>query len=726
MFLKYFTMLFKRCFLASLCLFLMFIGSNAQDKYYIKRVDFGDGEILESKIQKAARVIPERKQYEWQKLEMTAFVHFGINTFTGREWGDGTEKPELFNPTQFDANQWVKTLKDGGMKMVIITAKHHDGFCLWPTKTTLHSVASSPWRNGEGDVVKEVKEACDTYGLKFGIYLSPWDRNAECYGNSPVYNDFFLSQLTELLTWYGKIDEVWFDGANGEGPNGRKQIYDWQAYYDKIKELQPDAVVAIMGEDVRWVGTETGYGRETEWSVTALAPGGTLEMTTINQQLGINAQSEDLGSRELIEKAEHLFWYPAEVDVSIRPGWFYHENENDKVKSLAKMVDIYFNSVGLNAVLLLNVPPDKRGLIHENDASRLQEFKAYLDKMYASNLMQDADFSKEAQSQMIFSDNCGEVVWESVDIPATVEAILPYEETFNVIMLQEDITKGQRIERFRVEVWNGDQWEAIASSTTIGYKKLLRVPKITTSKIRLVIEEARDNAIISKFGLFLAPDILSDPVITRDKEGFVSITTETLDPVITYTLDGSDPLPTSSKYTKPFLFPKGGIVKACAFINNFSEKSSVITKKFYTNKSKWKVISKSDELTNFPASNAIDDDETTMWHTHWETNTLPHPHHITVDLGEKLKVKGFYYLPRSGDNKSGTVFKYSFYLSSDGNKWEQVVDHGEFSNIAHNPVLQIVEFDESHYARYFKFVTHQGAYNEEWISVGEIGIINDK
>ena len=185
-------MLFKRCFLASLCLFLMFIGSNAQDKYYIKRVDFGDGEILESKIQKAARVIPERKQYEWQKLEMTAFVHFGINTFTGREWGDGTEKPELFNPTQFDANQWVKTLKDGGMKMVIITAKHHDGFCLWPTKTTLHSVASSPWRNGEGDVVKEVKEACDTYGLKFGIYLSPWDRNAECYGNSPVYNDFFL------------------------------------------------------------------------------------------------------------------------------------------------------------------------------------------------------------------------------------------------------------------------------------------------------------------------------------------------------------------------------------------------------------------------------------------------------------------------------------------------------------------------------------------------------
>lgn len=719
-------MLFKRCFLVSLWLSLLFIGSNAQDKYYIKRVDFGDGEILGSKIQKAARVIPERKQYEWQKLEMTAFVHFGINTFTGREWGDGTEKPELFNPTQFDANQWVKTLKDGGMKMVIITAKHHDGFCLWPTKTTLHSVASSPWRNGEGDVVKEVKKACETYGLKFGIYLSPWDRNAECYGNSPVYNEFFLLQLTELLTWYGKIDEVWFDGANGEGPNGRKQIYDWQAYYDKIKELQPDAVVAIMGEDIRWVGTETGYGRETEWSVTALAPGGTLEMKTINRQLGINAQSEDLGSRELIEKAEHLFWYPAEVDVSIRPGWFYHENENDKVKSLVKMVDIYFNSVGLNAVLLLNIPPDKRGLIHENDASRLQEFKAFLDKMYASNLMQDADFSKEVQSQIIFSDNCDEVVWKSVDIPATVEAILPYEKTFNVIMIQEEITKGQRVERFRVEVWNGDQWEAIASSTTIGYKKLLRVPKITTSKIRLVIEEARDNAIISKFALFLAPEILSDPVITRNKGGFVSITTETLDPVITYTLDGSDPLPTSPKYTKPFLFPKGGIVKACAFINNFSEKSSVITKKFYTNKSKWEVISKSDELTNFPASNAIDDDETTMWHTHWETNMLPHPHHITVDLGEKLKVKGLYYLPRSGDNKSGTVFKYSFYLSSDGNKWEQVVDHGEFSNIAHNPVLQIVEFDESYYARYFKFVTHQGAYNEEWISVGEIGIINDK
>ncbi len=725
MFLKYFTMLFKRCFLASLCLFLMFIGSNAQDKYYIKRVDFGDGEILESKIQKAARVIPERKQYEWQKLEMTAFVHFGINTFTGREWGDGTEKPELFNPTQFDANQWVKTLKDGGMKMVIITAKHHDGFCLWPTKTTLHSVASSPWRNGEGDVVKEVKEACDTYGLKFGIYLSPWDRNAECYGNSPVYNDFFLSQLTELLTWYGKIDEVWFDGANGEGPNGRKQIYDWQAYYDKIKELQPEAVVAIVGEDVRWVGTETGYGRETEWSVTALAPGGTLEMTNSNRQLGINAQSKDLGSRELIEKANHLFWYPAEVDVSIRPSWFYHENEDDKVKSLAKMVDIYFNSVGLNAVLLLNVPPDKRGLIHENDVLRLQEFKAYLDKMYACNLIQGAVFSKEVQSQMVVSDRY-EAAWKTVAIPAAAEAILPHEKTFNVIMLQEDITKGQRVERFKVEVWDGDRWKSIASSTTIGYKKLLRVPKITTSKIRLVIEEARGNTIISNFGLFLAPEILSDPGITRNKEGFVSITTETLDPVITYTLDGSDPLPSSPKYTEPFLFPGEGVVKACAFINNFGKKSSVIAKKFYTNKSKWKVISKSDESINFPASNAIDDNEATMWHTQWKGNILSHPHHITVDLGEKLKVKGFYYLPRRGENKSGTVFKYSFYLSSDGENWKQVVDRGEFSNIAHNPVLQIVEFDDSYYARYFRFVTHQGAYNEEWISVGEIGIINDK
>ncbi|PRZ01642.1 alpha-L-fucosidase [Marinilabilia salmonicolor] len=718
-------MTFKKYFIFILIAGFAFLNASAQEKY-IKRVDFEEGETLQSKIHKAARVVPTQQQLNWQKLEMTAFIHFGINTFTGREWGDGSESPEIFNPSELDARQWVKSLKEGGMKMVILTAKHHDGFCLWPTKTTDHSVASSPWKNGNGDIVKELKDACDEFGMKFGVYLSPWDRNAECYGDSPAYNQFFLDQLTELLTWYGKVDEVWFDGANGEGPNGKKQIYDWSAYYKKIEELQPEAVVAIMGEDVRWVGTETGYGRETEWSVTALAPGGTAEMKAINQELDLNAQSKDLGSRELIKKAEHLFWFPAEVDVSIRPGWFYHEEEDSRVKSLAKMVDIYYNSVGMNAVLLLNVPPDKRGLIHENDVAVLKKLKTYIDKTFENNLMQGATFAPELQTQTIPADNLYGAAWKTPRIPASAEASLQGTKTFNVVLLQEDITKGQRVEEFSVEAWINNGWKTIATSTTIGYKKLLRVPETTTNKVRLTIHKSRDKAIISNFGIFQAPEILSDPVILRNKKGEVVITTETAHPVIRYTLDGSEPTASSMEYTGPFILESGGTVKARAFINNFEEQSSIVTRVFYINKSKWAVTDYSTQHEGYPATNAIDGNESTMWHTPWGENVDKHPHHITVDMGEKLKINGFYYSPRAGENKSGTIARYSFFISKNGKKWTKIKDNAEFSNIANNPIRQEVTFNKTCKARFFKLVSHEGAYNEAWISVGEIGVMNVK
>ncbi|WP_373732176.1 alpha-L-fucosidase, partial [Bacteroides heparinolyticus] len=256
------------------CLHLCLLQAAAQEKehYHVKQVEFPQNAPMEQKVEMAARLVPTTQQYEWQKLELTAFLHFGINTFTNREWGDGKEAPALFNPTGFDAEQWVKSLKEGGFKMAIITAKHHDGFCLWPTATTAHSVASSPWKEGKGDVVKELRAACDKYGMKFGVYLSPWDRNAPCYGDSPRYNEFFIRQLTELLTNYGEVHEVWFDGACAEGPNGKKQEYDWEAYMKVINTLQPKAVAAIMGDDIRWVGNEAGVGRETEWSSTVLPP----------------------------------------------------------------------------------------------------------------------------------------------------------------------------------------------------------------------------------------------------------------------------------------------------------------------------------------------------------------------------------------------------------------------------------------------------------------------
>lgn len=469
------------------------------DKLYIGKVEFPVQPTPGVKEAMAARVVPHERQLEWQKLEMTAFIHFSINTFTDREWGLGDESPSLFNPSQLDAEQWVRVLSEAGMKMIIITAKHHDGFCLWPTRTTNHSVASSQWKDGKGDVIRELKDACDKFGMKFGVYLSPWDRNAKCYGDSQEYNKFFMEQLTELLTWYGKVDEVWFDGANGEGPGGRRQEYDWQAYYDLIRKLQPDAVIAVMGEDVRWVGTESGYGRETEWSVTALAPGGTEKSRSINEALGISATSEDLGSSELLQKAGKVYWYPAEVDVSIRPGWFWHASEDTLVKDINKLSDIYLSSVGRNAVLLLNVPPDSRGLITDYDISSLSQLKKWIDDLYDNDLLSGARPYGRGASYAIDKDN--RTSWKP-GRKRVISFTPPIAVTFNVAMLQEDISKGQRVEKFFIEALTGERWDTIATGTTIGYKRLIRFPTVRADEIRLSIASSRAKPYISTFSLF--------------------------------------------------------------------------------------------------------------------------------------------------------------------------------------------------------------------------------
>ncbi len=465
-------------------------GQAQQDAgVYVKHVQFPEHAALEQKVSMAARLVPSPQQLEWQQMELTAFLHFGINTFTDREWGDGKEDPALFNPTDLDAEQWVRTLKEAGFKMVLLTAKHHDGFCLWPTKTTKHSVASSPWKDGKGDVVKELRDACTKYGMKFGVYLSPWDRNAECYGDSPRYNEFFIEQLTELLTNYGEVHEVWFDGANGEGPNGKKQVYDWDAFYKTIQRLQPKAVMAIMGDDVRWVGNERGLGRETEWSATVLAPGIYARSEASNKRLGVYSQAKDLGSREMLKNATELFWYPSEVDVSIRPGWFWHENENGKVKSLKHLADIYFQSVGYNSVLLLNIPPDRRGHIHEADVARLKEFAAYRQQAFADNRVKK-----------------GQKMWNAASGDQRVYKLKPSSK-INVVLLQEDIARGQRVESFRVEGRVGGQWQLLGEGTTVGYKRMLRFPEVEAEALRITIGSSRLEAHISKVAAYYAPDV---------------------------------------------------------------------------------------------------------------------------------------------------------------------------------------------------------------------------
>lgn len=463
--------------------------NTSRNKYFEKTLSFPENISADQKIKLSSYLVPSPQQYQWQQMELTAFIHFGMNTFTGREWGDGKEDPAIFNPTDFNAEQWVLTLKDSGFKMLILTAKHHDGFCLWPTATTLHSVASSPWLSGKGDVVKEVKEACDKHGLKFGVYLSPWDRNTENYGDSPRYNKMFMDQLTELLTNYGEIHEVWFDGANGEGPNGKVQEYDWSSYYKLIEKLQPNAVTAIMGDDVRWVGNESGLGRETEWSVTPLNPDINETIIEENKRMNLSPTAKDLGSRSLIAQANKLYWYPSEVDVSIRPGWFYHPEEDKSVKTLKQLVDIYYMSVGMNSVLLLNIPPDTRGQISDADVERLKQFGNYITNVFKENKILKGDHS-----------------WSAT--PGNIKEFdLVEGGTINTLMIQEDILKGQRIESFKVEALLGNEWMPLTEGTTVGYKRLLKFDDITPSKIRITLLESRDKANFKFIGAYYAPQI---------------------------------------------------------------------------------------------------------------------------------------------------------------------------------------------------------------------------
>jgi alpha-L-fucosidase len=483
----------------------------------VNAVNIEEGEPPGSIIRKAAHVRPSERQARWQEMEFTVFIHFGMNTFTGREWGTRDEDPARFNPTDLDAGQWVQTAKMAGAKLIIMVAKHHDGFCLWPSEFTEFSVKNSPWKGGKGDVISEVASACREYGLKLGIYLSPWDLNSPLYGTEE-YNEYFKNQLRELLTNYGEISEVWFDGACGEGPNGRRQVYDWPGFYRVVRELQPGAVIAVTGPDVRWVGTESGYGRETEWSVIPVA-GTTMEEiaeSTQESPSGIifsplgDMMQQDLGSREKIMEADGLIWYPSEVDVSIRPRWFYHPEEDSLIKSPEELFDIYISSVGRNSLLLLNVPPDRRGLIHENDVKSLAGFRQILDSVFSANIAASSHIhSPEKNSAHLKNilDSDPLTFWTPGENQQTcsLEIELAKDQPFSMLMLQENFRNGQRVEEFVFEAKIGGRWQEIARGTTIGYKRILQFEEVKAGKVRLKITASRDNPEIAGFGLFRAP-----------------------------------------------------------------------------------------------------------------------------------------------------------------------------------------------------------------------------
>jgi alpha-L-fucosidase len=465
-------------------------------------------------IRRAALVRPSARQLHWQKLELTAFLHFGINTFTNKEWGDGTEDPKLFNPLKLDARQWIRTLKEAGFKQVILTAKHHDGFCLWPSKFTSHSVKSSSWMGGKGDVVKQVAEACNYYKIGFGIYLSPWDRNYKDYGDTKLYNAYFENQLRELLTAYGKIAEVWFDGANGVGPNGKKPVYDFASWYQLIRKLQPEATIAVMGPDVRWVGTESGFGRKTEWSVLPADDNMLKEISNNSQKAAVFVPSgdktdDDLGSRPKLSKAKGLIWYPAEADVSIREGWFYHPEQDQKVKSPKQLMEIYFGSVGRNNVLLLNVPPDKNGLISESDSKSLKEWAFLRNELFAVNLAKAANITangKSAIKMVVDGDFDTFYAVPKNDSTVTINLKFPQAITFNVLCLQEYIAVGQRVEDFVLEYKIDGNWKKAIEGTTIGYKRLLKFDSVHTNEVRFRVLKSRLNPVIAEIGFYFSKE----------------------------------------------------------------------------------------------------------------------------------------------------------------------------------------------------------------------------
>jgi len=415
-------------------------------------------------------------QLAWQRDERALFIHFGVNTFTNREWGEGSESPAIFNPTRLDPRQWARVAKVAGFRALVLTAKHHDGFCLWPSALTDHTVASSPWRDGHGDVVREFVDACRAEGLGAGLYLSPWDRHEPCYGDSPRYNDFYVAQLTELLTRYGALNEIWFDGANGEGPNGRRQVYDWPRIFGTVRRLQPGAVMfSDAGPDVRWIGNERGSAGEPNWSTIDPA--------------AVPAPGAD--GPGIIEALQHgdpagTVWRPAEADVSIRPGWFWHPEEDDRVRGVDDLTELYFASVGRNAKLLLNVPPTTEGLLHQTDIARLTGFDDRLQQLFTEDLARNA--RPRWRSGPGFTGH-----WE-IDLGREVGV--------GLASLQEEIEGGQSIARYRLEGWAGGAWQLLSRGATIGYRRLDRFPMARISRVRLTIEEAFARPLLGRLGLY--------------------------------------------------------------------------------------------------------------------------------------------------------------------------------------------------------------------------------
>lgn len=734
-------------------------------------VEPGDSEAVI--VEKAAKVLPRANQRAWMRLERTFFLHFGVNTFSEVEWGSGREDPAIFNPTALDAAQWLRAVRQLDGKLLVLVAKHHDGFSMWPTRYSGHSTPASPWRAGQGDLVREVADAACAAGVKLGIYLSPADlyqlrtnpkNPAGYYGNGSAkrpstiptdparftsdpsqgrpptpgfgsfryevndYNRYFLNQLYELLTEYGPVHEVWFDGANPD-PSVPER-YDYAAWYDLIRRLQPNAVIMGKGPDVRWVGTESGYGRTTEWSVIPLptAPAG-FDWP--------DWQGADLGSRAQLKPGSHLWWYPAETNVTLlaNGAWFWARDKQPR--PVTQLVDIFYASIGRNANLILNLSPDNRGLVPDDQVQELGQMAEIVRETFARNLAAGAkvtaDHAARGRRAGAALDGRLDTWWEAAPgrSGGTLTLQLPQPRSFDVISLQEAVDRrSQRIESFAIETWNGSAWvtaEKVGSDalTTVGYKRLIRLRQpVSTDRLRIRITGARLQPTLAEVALYKqSVDLLPPTIADRGGDGSVRISHPAGGRIV-HTTDGTPPTLDSAVYAGPLTLTSSGIVKAARVLPD--GRLGVVGSRTFAGLSPqgWKVVAvDSEEVTQGAngAMLAIDGDSSTHWHTRWSSD-LKLPHAITVDMGQAHRIGGVAYLPRQDGMLNGTVENFRFETSEDGTRWHTAIERGHFANVRNNPDLQRVRFQPVT-ARYFRFTALDEVWRNGWTSAAELSVL---
>ncbi len=651
--------------------------------------------------------IPTQEQINWQKLETYAFIHFGLNTYNDLEWGYGNTPASTFNPTQLDCEQWVATLKNCGMKGVILTAKHHDGFCLWQTETTDYSIASSPYKNGKGDMVRELSDACKKYGLKFGLYLSPWDRNNAEYARDD-YVETYHKQIDELTSNYGDLFEFWFDGANGGngyygGANetrsiNAKKYYNYERARDTILKRHHDAM--IFGgtcQTIRWVGNEQGWAGDTDWCM-------------INPGLSENTKHLNHGS----ENGTH--WIPAEVDVSIRPGWFYHKREDHQLKSVAQLTDIYYRSVGHNANLLLNFPINLDGKIPALDSLRATEWHKVILNDFKDNILKNAEVRVDNErghkfkAENVIDDNW-DTYWATEDDYnfGTISFTFDKPVKMNRVVLQEYIPLGQRVKEFYMEGELNGKWfkiNPLDTLSTIGYKRIVRFNTVELDKLIIYFEESRGPLCINNIEAYCAPILLSEPTISRNYENVVTINSSDNEAEIYYTTDGSVPDGNSFKYDKPLIFNDKGIVKAITYDPISKNKSDVAMKEFDLPKECFEINNYADG-----GKKILDGNTNSMIY-----HNVNEP--IIITFNEEQNISGFRYTPNQARDASRHIVDYELYV--DG----KLIKKSTFGNIKNNPIEQVVKF-ESVKGREVKFVPKSNTDNAKNCGIAEFSVITE-